>query len=99
VRTRQTTNIQGRIQDFWNGGATSEKAPPTVVYFHLTIFNYKKLYLINPSFEKFNPEQMFKYGLLANDIGIFLQKVWPLHNLPMRDSALFALYTSVSESS
>jgi hypothetical protein len=39
------------------------------------------LYLINPSLEKFNLEQMFKYGLLANDdqisylIGVFLHKV------------------------
>jgi hypothetical protein len=41
----------------------------------------EKLYLINPSFEKMNLEQMYKYGLLANDdqisylIGVFLQKV------------------------
>jgi hypothetical protein len=41
----------------------------------------EKLYLINPSFGKFNLEQMFKYGLLASDdkisylMGVFLQKV------------------------
>jgi hypothetical protein len=44
----------------------------------------EKLYLINPSFEKFNLEQMFKYGLLANDdkisylIGVFLINYQPL---------------------
>jgi hypothetical protein len=57
-------------------------------YFHIQHHNIDirkktidKLYLINPSFEKFNLEQMSKYGLFANDdkisylIGVFLQKV------------------------